>query len=88
MGLDIVAMVLEVEKQFDVKLPDRQLEKMRTFGNLVDMVVQQKQAQQRKQAMNRADIAAELKLLVGYELGCSPDMILEETRFVEDLGAD
>ena len=41
MGLDIVEMVMALEKAFDVRLPEKELGRLRTVGELYDCVVRQ-----------------------------------------------
>src|ERR1700753_3018570 len=43
MGLDIVELVLECEKEFDVKLEDWRLERMQTVGDLFELICEQLQ---------------------------------------------
>jgi len=43
MGLDIVELVLECEKEFDVKLEDWRLERMKTVGDLFELICEQLQ---------------------------------------------
>ncbi len=43
MGLDVVELVLECEKEFDVKLEDWRLERMKTVGDLFELICEQLQ---------------------------------------------
>jgi acyl carrier protein len=43
MGLDVVELVLECEKEFDVKLEDWRLGQMRTVGDLFELICEQLQ---------------------------------------------
>src|SRR6476659_3853075 len=41
MGLDIVEMVMSLEKEFQIRLPEQELGRIRTVGELYDCVVTQ-----------------------------------------------
>ena len=42
-SLDIVELIMEFEKEFDISIPDEQAEKIQTVGNAVDYLKSQTQ---------------------------------------------
>lgn len=40
-SLDIVEVVMELEEEFDVEMPDEEVEKMETVGHMIDWITEQ-----------------------------------------------
>ncbi len=82
-GLDSVELVLEIERRFQIEIPDRELYKMTTVGEMhrwlhraLDTTVWSEEA-----------IWNELREIVYRHFDISPEEVRPETSFVDDLGA-
>lgn len=41
-SLDLVELVMQIEEEFDIEIPDEEFENIATFGELVDLIVTKK----------------------------------------------
>ena len=89
MGLDLVELIMEVERTFDVTISNAQAEQSVTVGQLYDVV--------RAQIVERNPTVApgytgpqweRYLTLVEHELGVPRDQLTPEAHFVKDLGVD
>jgi hypothetical protein len=90
MGLDIVEMVMAVETEFRVDIPDADAERLSTVGALFDYIALQLTAD--PPAAGGGPYAGRLwerylDVLV-REIGIARSALRPEARFVQDLGMD
>jgi acyl carrier protein len=87
MGLDTVELVMAVEEEFDLEIPDATAEKIFTVGDLHTFVVAELQRRGRTD-IDSARVYEQLRELVCSQLGVKPELVVPGARFVKDLGAD
>lgn len=89
-GLEHIELMLDVERAFDIEIPDEAMNQVRTAGEFYDVVAQVIRAQ-RVHMFDEPDFEDELWDAIrhfatrnGYS--SEPDRVMRDTRFVEDLG--
>jgi acyl carrier protein len=87
MGLDTVELVMKVEKDFGIQIPDADAARLVSVGDLHRYVIDQLHRQSRFDG-DAAQIYAQLRDLICTQLGVEPDDVIPSARFVDDLGAD
>jgi acyl carrier protein len=87
MGLDTVELVMAVEEEFGMEIPDAAAEKMFTVGDLHSFLVQEL-SRRSQTAVDERRIFERLREIVCTQLGVKPEAVVERARFVKDLGAD
>jgi hypothetical protein len=87
MGLDIIELVMTVEDEFGIQIPNEEAEQCTTVGLLFECV--------RKRVHPDAPPGTfggplwdRYVSIVGRELGCPLEQVRPAARFVEDLHAD
>ena len=91
MGLDIVEMVIAVEKEFHFDIPDAAASQLRSVGDLYWYVREHAPELPRREAMeSQADDPVWTRLLevIEHESGVARAKLVPEARFVEDLQMD
>lgn len=99
MGLDTVELVMEIEHEFDIDIPDPEAEKIRTVGMLADFVWEQVREKVPSAALPPAPlhapaptsyeaVLAKVRHIVASQFGVRLGDVHPHTRFVEDLDAD
>lgn len=90
MGLESVELVLAVEREFEIAIPDAVIEKLITVGDFYDAVYAEIN-RQRPELIAGPDFKealwariAQLSAELGYRV--TPEQITRESRFSEDLG--
>jgi len=89
MSLDFYEVVLEVEEEFEIKLPDPQWSAVESVGDLYDATLEalrQQQPQRFADAAYPARVWEQLRALLVTQLGLEPDQIVPSARFYGDLG--
>ena len=87
MGLDIVEMVMAVEDEFGIEIPNEEAERSTTVGLLFECV--RRRVEPDEPADNFTGPLWERYLVVvGRELGLAPEQLRPSARFVQDLHAD
>lgn len=84
MGLDSVELVLAVEEEFDLKLPDAQVAVIltpRDFSDVVEVILKQEQ-----RSMSRSKIDACMKSIILEQLAVEATEYCEDKEFVRDFG--
>jgi acyl carrier protein len=84
MGLDIVEMVLEVEKHFGVSLPDEEMAQAPTVGALHGLVLKHLRLSSTDPRVDQ--VFSELRDIVCRELGVRPEDVVPQAHLVHDLG--
>ena len=87
MGLDSVEIILAVEEEFGLEIPDAEAARMITVGDLHAFVVVE------LRRLGRPDVDADaiferLRGIICREVGIQPDAVVLTARFVKDLGVD
>jgi acyl carrier protein len=86
MGLDTVELVLAVEEEFELEIPDAAAEKMFTVGDMHAFLVSELKA--RRRDCDDTDVFERMRTIIVRQLGVSPDEVVPSARFVKDLHAD
>jgi acyl carrier protein len=86
MGLDTVELVIRVEKEFDIEIPNADAARLVTVGDLQAYVVGVLRRQGQIESADSVD--ARLRDIICDQLGVEPDDVVPSARFVDDLGAD
>ena len=87
MGLDSVEIILAVEQEFELEIPDAEAARMITVGDLQAFVVVELRRLGRTDADADA-ICERLRAIICRQLGVQPDAVIPTARFVKDLGVD
>ncbi len=84
MGLDIVELVMTIEEEFDVSIPNHVARTLVRLGDIHGFVV--KLLQERGEAVDPAEVWERLKLIVHREFAIPEEQIVPEAHLVYDLG--
>jgi acyl carrier protein len=85
-GLDIVELVMEVEEEFSIAIPDGLAATLTTVGKLHAAVVAELHRLDRP--LPPEEVFERIRGIVSTQLGVPPEQVVEGARFVEDFGAD
>ncbi len=90
MGLDTVELVLRVEEEFDIIIPEEVAEKIVTVGDFCEAVIKIRQQKFGSSAPENTDkdVFKKIKEIIIDQLGIEPEQVTREARIVDDLGAD
>ncbi len=102
MGLDTVEMVMEIEQEFGIDIPDADAERIFTVGTLADYVWRRRQEVVKgiapaplpptpihaPSADSYQAVLERVRRIVADHFGARLDDVQAHTRFVEDLHAD
>ncbi len=88
MGLDTVELVMAVEGEFDLAIPDAAAAKMKRVGNLHAFVVATLRQRVEAGAVDDVQVWERLRAIIVAQLGVGVDEVTPSARFVEDLRAD
>jgi len=84
LGLDTVELIVEMEKQFNIAIPDREAEKIATVGQLSTYILRhQNRPLKTKEEIDKAVIA-----IVSACAGIDEEEIELHHSFTNDLGMD
>lgn len=86
MGLDIVEMIVRVEEEFEVQIPNDTAETFVTPKRIIDYL--NFNSEIGKNGMTREDIRIKIFEIIEDETGLQPNEFSEDSRFVEDLNMD
>jgi acyl carrier protein len=86
MGLDTVELVMAVEEEFEIEIPNDVAMRLISVGAMQDYVVQTLQS--RGTSANAAEIWKRLQAIIVFQLGVRPEEVIREAEFVRDLKAD
>lgn len=87
MGLDTVELLLSVEENFGIDVPDEAAGQIFTVGQLRDFIVEQ-QSGRGVPDVNGDVVLEQLRILIARHLALNPEEVVPQARFVEDLRAD
>lgn len=90
MGLEIVELMMDIERAYGITIPDDAMDNIHTLGDFHDLIAKLV-AEQKPERFAQASFHAELWPAIahyatrnGYH--SEPDTVTRQTRFVEDLG--
>ncbi len=86
MGLDTVELVLEVEKQFDVLIPDERAATTETVGQLAALVCELRE--QSGAPLPCDEVRARLRKMISDQFAIPLDRVTAEANFVKDFKLD
>ena len=87
MGLDTVELVMAVEEEFAITIPDSVATKMFTVGDMHAFVASELNRLGRPHS-DPALVFEQLKIIIVRQLGVKPSEVIPGARFVKDLRAD
>jgi acyl carrier protein len=85
MGLDLVELVYRVEEEFDIQMSDEDAALITTTGQLIDYLMARPELAGLR---TRDTVAEEVWQIVEDELGVDRKNFNEDSRLIEDMGAD
>ncbi len=90
MGLDSVELVMAIEKEFDIEIPDEKAAKLDTVGKLYQYVIENYNTvpSDTERLTFEAEVWERVKKVIVYQLGIKPEQVTKEASFVYDLGVD
>jgi len=84
MGLDTVDLVLKVEKEFSIEIPDQRWEQVLTVQDMYDVVWEFAG----NRLYDKDAMIEKINLILVDHIGCKPDEIAPEKSLTSDLGLD
>jgi acyl carrier protein len=90
MSLDTVELIMAVEKEFGMDIPNDDAAKLETVGQ-ISTYIQSRLESNRAQPLSEIEAAAHwerVKTIVVEQLGVEPKQVTREAHLVFDLGAD
>jgi hypothetical protein len=91
MGLDSVELVIAIEREFDLEIPDADARTMITVGDMYDFVHRAlaKRAQDAgAPAPDQAELWNKVLDIIVEEVGADRRRLVREARFIADLGVN
>ena len=91
MGLDSVELVMAIEKQFDLEIPDAEARTMLTVGDMYDFVYRTLASRARETGAtppNEAQLWSDVLDIIVEETGVERRKLVRNARFVADLGVN
>jgi acyl carrier protein len=88
MGLDTVELVISVEQEFGIEIPNSEAAKMERVGEMHAFVVKTLRYRDDAAVVDADKIWTRLREIIVEHLGVRPEEVIPTARFVEDLGAD
>jgi acyl carrier protein len=85
MGLDTVEMVMAIEEEFKIEIPDSVAEELLAVGDIRDYVC--KVLRKRGETVDEDVIWERVKKLVVDQLGVPPERVTPSADIIRDLGA-
>jgi acyl carrier protein len=87
MGLDTVELVMSIEEDFDIRIPNEVAATLVTVGQLHEYIVAELDRRNAVET-DRAQVFGQLRDIICEQLGVDPALVRPEARIVEDFGAD
>ena len=87
MGLDIVELVLAIEEEFRVHLPNGEVAKMERVGDVADWILAE-MAREGRGFMSEEEVWDRLQEIIVRQTGVPYVEVTREAKFVDDLGLD
>ncbi len=90
MGLDAVELVMAIEEEFDISIPDEEAANLDTVGKLyryiLDILYLNNSGTTGQ--IDESDVWERTKDVIVSQLGVRPEQVTEDANFVSDLGID
>jgi acyl carrier protein len=86
MGLDTVELVMEVEEEFSIDIPNELASTLTTVGKLHCFVVAELHRRDRPRPSK--EVFEQLRELIVTQIGVRPEQVVANASFVDDLGMD
>jgi len=86
MGLDTVELVMAVEEEFDLEIPDAAAEKMFSVGDMHAYL--ESELKRLGRESDSAAILERMRAIIVRQLGVSTDVVVPTATFAKDLNAD
>ena len=84
MGLDIVDLVMKIEKAFSIEVPDQRWEQVVTVQDMYDVVWEYAG----RKLTDKDAMIAKINLILIDHIGCEPGEITPEKSLTSELGLD
>jgi acyl carrier protein len=81
MGLETIELVMEIEDEFGIQIPDEEAERLQTVGQLEQYVVS-------KTSSDPRETQQKVRKFIVDVSGCDPREIHDEAHLIYDLGMD
>lgn len=92
MGLDSVEIVMELEREFRIRVPDDEAERVRTVDDLVGLVVRALKASDDPPVLENAHLRTivfeKIRDIVAGVIGIDARRVVPSARLHDDLGMD
>ncbi len=90
MGLDSVELVMAIEEEFQIEIPDDIAVKLDTVGKLYEYVLENYHVVhfEIQGQVYEVEVWERVKRVIIYQLGVKPEQVKKEANFVYDLGVD
>lgn len=86
MGLDTVELVMALEEEFGINIPNADAEKLVVIGDMHDYIV--RTLRQRGDTLDEGQVWERLCAIVVEQLGVRPEEVTRTAHIVYDLRAD
>ena len=86
MGLDTVELVMAIEEEFSIEIPNEDAERLGVLGDLQEYIV--RALQQRGETPAESQVWQRLSAVVVTQLGVRPEEVTRSAHVVRDLHAD
>ena len=84
MGLNMVDLVMKIEKEFSIEVPDQRWEQIITVQDIYDVVWEYAGSK----LFDKEAMIAKINLILIDHIGCGPGEIAPEKSLTSDLGLD
>jgi acyl carrier protein len=85
MGLDVIEIVMALEKEFELQIPDKDAMTLARVGEISDYIV--RRLQERGESPKANEVFERVKNVIVKTLDVEPERVSRETHFIYDLGA-
>ena len=86
MGLDTVELVMAIEEEFGIEIPNSDASKLAVLGDMHDYII--RALRQRGDTADEGRVWERLSAVVVAQLGVRPDEVRRTAHIVHDLRAD
>lgn len=86
MGLESVEIVMAVEEEFGIRIPDERATELATVGDMLDFVLIA--LRQRGEVPDEGAIWEHLRAVIVDQIGVPLEDVIPTARFIQDLGVD
>jgi acyl carrier protein len=86
MGLDTVELVMAIEEEFSIEIPNADAARLGVLGDMQDYIV--RALRQRGETPDESQVWQRLSAVVVAQLGVRPEEVTRSAHVVKDLHAD